>query len=111
MKNEKNKKIFLKKKISKFNCFDKKNIFISLLLIVFLTGFTIFFVMQNRTVSSFKIEDRCGEIANMISHTIENEQVCEIRCSSQCESRNLRIKRYEFVFNPIGCHNCTCFCR
>jgi len=60
---------------------------------------------------SFEIKDRCGPIMNLISHTIQDEYVCKTRCSSQCETRELRYGRIEFQKREIGCHSCTCFCK
>ena len=59
----------------------------------------------------FQIKDRCGPIMNMISHTIKDESSCKTQCRSQCEVKELSFKRAEFEFNPLGCNNCTCFCR
>ena len=61
--------------------------------------------------ASFKIEDRCGPIANMISHTIANEDSCKAQCRVYCEVKEKEFSKVDFAENAAGCNNCTCFCK
>ena len=60
---------------------------------------------------SFKIEDKCGKFINVMSHTIDNENVCKSRCRAQCNSINYKYKDIEFKKNDIGCNSCLCYCK
>ncbi len=61
--------------------------------------------------TSFEIEDRCGPIMNLISHTVADQSVCTTRCKSQCETMKLSFGKVNFEEAKIGCHSCTCFCK
>ncbi len=60
---------------------------------------------------SFEIKDRCGPIMNFISHTVQDESACEMRCKSQCGIKELKYSRVEFKERSVGCNLCKCFCK
>ena len=58
----------------------------------------------------FELDDRCGPIVNMISHSIPDETSCRTNCIAKCESKDLDFKEIDFVVPEAGCNNCTCYC-
>lgn len=58
-----------------------------------------------------EIEDKCGKFINLISHTIEDENVCISRCRAQCESISRKYQKVEFNKNDAGCNSCNCYCK
>ena len=60
---------------------------------------------------SFDIQDTCGPIMNLISHTVKDKTVCTTKCMFRCESKDLEFKKVEFYENMFGCNNCTCYCQ
>lgn len=94
-----------KEKISK----DPKLFLIILLALGIAAIFAAEPILKNGT--SFRIEDKCGKFINLMSHTIDDEDACKTRCRSQCESRDYRYTRSEFIQSNTGCNECMCYCR
>ena len=80
-------------------------IFIALLIIVILL-----FIFY-KTEKEFNIEDRCGPIVNMISHTIPSDSSCQTRCKQQCDTAEMEYSRNNFIKAAAGCNTCTCYCK
>lgn len=59
----------------------------------------------------FLIDDKCGKFVNLVSHTIENEEICRSRCRAQCGSIDYRYDKVKFEESDASCNSCTCFCR
>jgi len=96
-------------KTGKMNSRKFKVVFIILLIVIL--GLIFFITKNSKEIITFELKDKCGKILNLISHTIETENVCKIRCHNQCKSRDYDIESYEFVKAEIGCHSCKCFCK
>jgi hypothetical protein len=58
----------------------------------------------------FQIEDKCGPFMGSLVHTVANKDICEMRCTSQCDTNDFHLKKIEFVDNGLKCHDCTCIC-
>ena len=62
-------------------------------------------------VKSFTIQDKCGQFVNLLSHTIPDENACELRCKGQCKVTDNKFKKIEFEKKEKRCNVCTCFCK
>ena len=71
----------------------------------------VFTVEPNFRTVSFNIEDKCGKFVNLMSHTIEDEAACKIRCKAQCQSIDYKYKKVEFKKSDISCNSCICYCK
>jgi hypothetical protein len=60
---------------------------------------------------TFDIIDKCGRFINLMSHTVEDEPSCKIRCMAKCESSEMKYKKIEFEVPASGCNKCLCHCR
>ena len=60
---------------------------------------------------SFEIEDKCGKFVNLVSHTIEDEDMCRFQCRAKCISQDYKYAKVEFEKRNVGCNLCTCFCK
>jgi len=67
--------------------------------------------LPDSDVKPFKIEDRCGPIVNLISHTIADDVACEMQCRNQCKVRDKKFKKIEFNLETKRCNSCECFCK
>ncbi|MEK6946653.1 MAG: hypothetical protein AABX32_03515 [Nanoarchaeota archaeon] len=85
-----------------------KLVLIVVLAAVLLLLFTIDGYTKNNI--SFKIEDKCGKFINLLSHTVEDENACKVRCNSQCQSLNYKFRRTDFTKNESNCNSCICYC-
>ena len=59
---------------------------------------------------SFSIQDKCGPIMNLVSHTVPDEDACRVQCLSLCNSRDLSYHSASFAQSEMGCNNCRCEC-
>lgn len=80
-------------------------------IILMIIAVFVFLINFNKKEVSFPLNDNCGLMVNMVSHTIGDEDACRIKCMGQCESKDLGFSRVEFRFNAQGCNNCACFCK
>lgn len=80
-------------------------IFIGLLIVVILL------ILFSQKEKEFDIQDRCGPIVNMISHTIPSDASCKIRCKQKCDTVEMSYSKHIFVEVDAGCHTCTCYCK
>jgi hypothetical protein len=87
---------------------EPKLLVIIALVLILLIVFT---VEPNFKAVSLNIEDKCGKFVNLMSHTIEDENVCKSRCRAQCQSINYAYKKVEFKKKDSGCNTCMCYCR
>ncbi len=87
------------------------NFKLAIIIVLLAIILALFFIGSTRKRVSFELDDRCGPIMNMISHSIKDESVCRSKCLSQCNVKDLRFRKVEFYENPRGCNNCTCFCK
>jgi|SRR3989338_1092710 len=78
-----------------------------LLCISFFLAYDLFFAGEQ---SSFRIQDKCGLFYNLLSHTINDENDCRVKCTYQCEAQDSSYKKSEFNLGVKACNNCTCFC-
>ncbi len=60
---------------------------------------------------SFIIEDKCGRFFNLISHTINDEESCKVRCRGQCSTIDYEYASSELQLNEKGCNTCKCNCK
>ena len=44
-------------------------------------------------------------------HSVENEDVCNMKCLSQCEVNDMKLIDFEFESDGVTCNSCTCTCR
>ena len=96
--------IYIKKKI-------KQNAKIIIIVFLFITLVMVFIIRPlSKEKREFSIEDRCGPFMGSIVHTIKNEDVCEMRCRSQCEVNNFNYRKIIYEDGGIGCNSCTCLC-
>ena len=88
---------------------DAKSYIILALIIIFIVLLT----MQSafKETKSFIIEDKCGRFMNLISHTINDEESCKVRCRGQCSTIDFEYEGIEFLPNEKGCHSCKCNCK
>ena len=87
---------------------DKKLFLIMVLVLIIIV---IISLELNFKVISLKIEDKCGKFINVMSHTIDDENICISRCRAQCNSIDYKYKKIEFKKNDIGCNSCLCYCK
>ena len=59
----------------------------------------------------FEIDDKCGPMMNLISHTVPDEAACRTRRRSQCGIYDMEYHKVKFEEAPVGCHTCTCTCK
>jgi len=93
---------------------DAKIIVIIGVTIIIIASFLIFNYDQIIFIEKEKhipLVDNCGVLPKGgIQHTIENEEVCKIRCNSQCEAIKYNYKKSVFKENKDSCNECDCFC-
>ena len=98
-----------KLKTYKENLLRDKKLFLIIVLVLIIA--VIIALGQNFKVISTKIEDKCGKFINVMSHTIDDENVCKSRCRAQCQAIDHKYKKVEFKKNDIGCNSCLCYCK
>lgn len=62
-------------------------------------------------VTTFAIKDKCGKFVNLIDHTIEDDEQCDIRCRQQCKAKDLKYDESFFTEAASGCNDCQCSCK
>jgi hypothetical protein len=87
---------------------DSKMIAIAILVITLLS---LILLDPFAQVKSFQIDDKCGRFMNLMSHTINDETECVIRCKQKCISQELRYKNVDFQNTGNSCNSCTCNCK
>jgi hypothetical protein len=60
---------------------------------------------------TFEIEDKCGQFLNLMSHTVQTENACKVRCTAQCQAKDLKYGSVDFEEVDSGCNKCSCNCR
>lgn len=78
--------------------------------LIALVSVILFFGYGGQEVS-FELDDRCGPIMNLLSHTIKDEPACKNQCRSQCKVKDLEFKEAKFEAYINKCNNCTCVCK
>ena len=68
----------------------------------------LFFIVER--TERFQIQDKCGRFVNLFSHSINDKNQCESRCTQQCEAKEMRYKGAEFREIPGSCNECQCSC-
>jgi hypothetical protein len=89
----------------------KKKYKMPALIVVLLVVLIVVLINPTGKVVVIKLKDSCGPMMNLISHTIKDEDSCNYKCKAQCGTIDLELDESEFVLNPYGCHNCTCYCK
>ena len=72
---------------------------------------TAIFIIIPLTEKEYVVKDRCGPIANFISHTVKDESACQSQCIARCNVEDLEMKKVAFSLVERGCNECTCICR
>lgn len=72
----------------------------------------LFFLPANfGETTTFAIKDKCGRFVNLIDHTIEDGEQCDIRCRQQCTAKDLKYDKSFFTEASSGCNDCECSCK
>lgn len=82
-----------------------------IIIILMLLSIIAVFLIKTDEEVIIELDDRCGPMMNLISHTIADSSVCKTKCKSQCVTKDLSFQKTEFFLNERGCNNCTCFCK
>ena len=85
-----------------------KIIIIAFLVVIIISVFLVRAIRQEK--KELSIEDRCGPFMGSIVHTIKDENICEMRCISQCDVSGYKLKKFKFDSGGVGCNSCTCIC-
>jgi hypothetical protein len=59
----------------------------------------------------FIIKDECSMIVGNLIHSIQDEGVCEQKCKTDCDVRDMFYYDFEFTEKMGDCHECKCYCR
>ncbi|MBN2368108.1 hypothetical protein JXC34_03740 [Candidatus Woesearchaeota archaeon] len=68
------------------------------------------FFLTRPSVTSFVIKDECGPIGGRISHSIDDQDVCNNACNAYCNSVDKKFQKGEFEERLNQCNRCECFC-
>ncbi len=64
-----------------------------------------------REVQTFAIVDECSLIVGQLVHTVGDEDVCEMRCKTECGVKMGEFIESDFEEIENDCNKCSCFCK
>lgn len=107
------KKYFLGRNMFKFL------IFVLVLALVFLVLFLLIeegilenpFSEYGKVEQKFSVRDECSLIVGNLIHQIDDEGICEARCKTNCQVREMNYIRFEFLEVEGDCNVCDCYCK
>jgi len=88
----------------------KKERIIILLVCVLIAVFLLFW-FQPKNSPEIHLQDQCGSISSLVSHTIADEDTCRVRCTNQCKATKRKLSDTKFVLGQQTCNDCYCTCR
>jgi len=59
---------------------------------------------------TFSISDDCSLIVGQLIHTIASDDVCEMRCKTYCQTREISYTNHLFTTRQNDCNVCECSC-
>lgn len=78
------------------------------LIILLLHGSGVF--EKKQKAEYFRIDDECFPILGSIVHNLKNAGECEIKCSNNCDFRDMKFLNSSFTAQNSSCYICDCYC-
>ncbi len=65
----------------------------------------------NKKTKFYSVKDECSLILGNLIHSIKDEGICQAKCKTYCETRELNYQNSEFILKENDCNLCNCYCK